>query len=144
MGSLSGGIGGGGTSIGMLLHNEPLLVQNIPVKVSEAYKIPFPDKNKKYFACRTELRPIASCFHDAQSSQFDPPTSQLKSHMTEQLLALSFRRSVATAARSGRPGMCEILLVARVDLPRLTFLLLLLMQASVAMWKMSLTLFSDC
>lgn len=65
-------------------------------------------------------------------------------HMTEQLLALSFRRSEATAARSGLPGMCEILLLARAVLLRLTFLLFLLMQASVATWKMSLTLFSDC
>lgn len=68
----------------------------------------------------------------------------LISHMTEQLLALSFRRSVATAARSGLLGMCEILLVPRAVLLRLTFLLFLLMQASVATWKMSLTLFSDC
>lgn len=68
----------------------------------------------------------------------------LISHMTEQLLALSFRRSEATAARSGLPGMCEILLLVRVALLRLTFLLFLLMQASVATWKMSLTLFSDC
>lgn len=68
----------------------------------------------------------------------------LNSHMTEQLLALSFRRSEATAARSGLPGMCEILLVARAALLRFMFLLFLLMQASVATWKMSLTLFSDC
>lgn len=66
------------------------------------------------------------------------------SHMTEQLLALSFRRSEATAARSGLPGMCEMRLLARAVLLRFTFLLLLLMQASVATWKMSLTLFSDC
>lgn len=68
----------------------------------------------------------------------------LISHITEQLLALSFRRSEATAARSGLLGMCEILLLLRVALLRLTFLLFLLMQASVATWKMSLTLFSDC
>lgn len=68
----------------------------------------------------------------------------LISHIIEQLLALSFRRSEATAARSGLPGMCEILLLVRVVLLRLTFLLFLLMQASVATWKMSLTLFSDC
>lgn len=68
----------------------------------------------------------------------------LISHMIEQLLALSFRRSEATAARSGLPGMCEILLLARAALLRLTFLLFLLMQANVATWKMSLTLFSDC
>lgn len=66
------------------------------------------------------------------------------SHMTEQLLALSLRRSEATAARSGRPGMCEILLAPRDVLPRLTPLPLLLMHASVATWKMSRTLFSDC
>lgn len=114
-------------------------VQNIPVKWSQAYKIPFQMKNMS-FACRIELCPIASCFH----SLTPPPFHSLISHMTEQLLALSFRRSVATAARSGRLGMCEILLLARVVLPRLTFLLFLLMQASVAMWKMSLTLFSDC
>lgn len=65
-------------------------------------------------------------------------------HITEQLLALSFLRSEATAPKSGRPGMCEILLLARVVLLRLTFLWFLLMQASVATWKMSLTLFSDC
>jgi len=66
------------------------------------------------------------------------------SHMIEQLLALSLRRSEATAARSGLPGMCEILLLPRGALLRLTFLLFLLMQARVATWKMSLTLFSDC
>lgn len=90
---------------------------------------------------------IASCFHSNTVLFFSltpPPFHSLISHMTEQLLALSFRRSVVTAARSGRLGMCEILLLARVVLPRLTFLLFLLMQASVAMWKMSLTLFSDC
>lgn len=65
-------------------------------------------------------------------------------HITEQLLALSLRRSEATAARSGLPGMCEILLLPRGTLLRLTFLLFLLMHASVATWKMSLTLFSDC
>lgn len=68
----------------------------------------------------------------------------LNSHITEQLLALSFRRSELTAASSGLPGMCEILLLARVVLLRLAFLLFLLMHANVATWKMSLTLFSDC
>lgn len=51
-----------------------------------------------------------------------PSSNQVRvyeSHMTEQLLALSLRRSVATAANSGRPGMCEILFVARAALLRL-------------------------
>lgn len=64
--------------------------------------------------------------------------------MTVQLLALSLRKSVATAARSGLPGMCEMRLAERADLLRLTVLLFLLTQASVATWKMSRTLFSDC
>lgn len=64
--------------------------------------------------------------------------------MTVQLLALSLRRSVATAVRSGLLGMWEILLVALDDLLRFTFLLFLETQASVATWKMSRTLFSDC
>lgn len=61
-----------------------------------------------------------------------PAPHRPTSHMTEQLLALSLRRSEATAARSGRPGMCEMRLLARVALLRFMFLLLLLMQASVA------------
>lgn len=64
--------------------------------------------------------------------------------MTVQLLALSLRNSVATAARSGLPGMCEMRLAEREDLLRLTVLLFLLTQARVATWKMSRTLFSDC
>lgn len=75
------------------------------------------------------------------------PASSLqtaKLHITVQLLALSFRKSVATAESSGRLGMCEIRFVALWDLFRLTFLFVLFTHAKVATWKMSLTLFSDC
>lgn len=65
-------------------------------------------------------------------------------YITVQLFALSLRRSVATAARSGRLGICEMRLVERDDLLRLMFLLFLFTQANVATWKMSRTLFSDC
>lgn len=64
-------------------------------------------------------------------------------HMTEHVLALLlFRHDIESC--SARPGKCEDRLVALEDLWRFTFLLLLLMQAKAATWKMSLTLFSDC
>lgn len=65
-------------------------------------------------------------------------------HITVQLFALSFRKSVATAESSGLLAMCEIRFVALCDLLRLTFLFVLFTHAKVATWKMSLTLFSDC
>lgn len=65
-------------------------------------------------------------------------------HITVQLFALSFRKSVATVESSGLPGMCEIRFVALCDLFRFTFLFVLFTHAKVATWKMSLTLFSDC
>lgn len=77
----------------------------------------------------------------SQNKSFPPNTLH---YMTVQLFALSLRRSVATAVRSGRLGMCEMRLVARADLLRLMFLLFLFTQANVATWKMSRTLFSDC
>lgn len=63
------------------------------------------------------------------------PASSLKTaklHITVQLLALSFRKSVATAESSGRLGMCEIRFVALCDLFRLTFLFVLFTHAKVA------------
>lgn len=77
----------------------------------------------------------------SQNESFPPNTLH---YITVQLFALSLRRSVATAARSGRLGICEMRLVERADLLRLMFLLFLFTQASVATWKMSRTLFSDC
>lgn len=55
-----------------------------------------------------------------------------KVHITVQLFALSFRKSVATAESSGLLGMCEIRFVALCDLFRLTFLFVLLTHANVA------------
>lgn len=77
----------------------------------------------------------------SQNESFPPNASH---YMTVQLFALSLRRSVDTAARSGRLGICDMRLVERADLLRLMFLLFLFTQASVATWKMSRTLFSDC
>lgn len=56
----------------------------------------------------------------------------VKPHITVQLLALSFRKSVATAESSGLLGMCEIRFVALCDLFRLTFLFVLFTHAKVA------------
>lgn len=53
-------------------------------------------------------------------------------HITVQLFALSFRKSVATVESSGLPGMCEIRFVALCDLFRLTFLFVLFTHAKVA------------
>ena len=55
-----------------------------------------------------------------------------KIHITVQLLALSFRKSVATAESSGLLGICEIRFVALCDLFRLTFLFVLFTHAKVA------------